>query len=141
MGMQVFPIWEFIPSMNPDNPPVRYVVQWASPETDKMMHEVCYVCHSNETQLPVYTRIAPISWIAAEHVNEGRARLNFSEQPLEEINPGLLIGFIQADRMPPEAYKLMHPEAHFTEEQKAILIQGIRDTFDSTLTTARAETP
>lgn len=129
MVIQFIPIWEFVPMMDPRNPPVRYEVQWASPEADHLMRMVCYTCHSNETRYPIYAQIAPVSWIAAEHVNEGRARLNFSEQPLDQINIGMLIAYIQSDAMPPGAYRLTHPEANLTEEQKAALIAGIRATI------------
>ncbi len=136
IALQFFPIWEFIPSMDPRNPPVKYEVQWASAEADEIMHTVCYTCHSNETEYPIYTRIAPVSWIASEHVTEGREHLNFSEQPLQDIHLGKLISYIQSDRMPPEAYRLVHPEANLTEQQKADLIAGIRATMEQTVTTA-----
>ena len=81
MLMQFIPIWEFVPTMDPRNPPVQYEIRWASDEADSIMRMVCYTCHSNETEYPIYAQIAPVSWIAAEHVNEGRQHLNFSEQP------------------------------------------------------------
>jgi hypothetical protein len=71
MALQFIPIWEFVPSMNPNNPPVEHQIYWGSPEADQLMHMACYTCHSNETEYPIYARIAPVSWIAAQHVNEG----------------------------------------------------------------------
>lgn len=127
--LQTFPIWRFEPVMDPRNPPVRYEVQWSSAEADNLMHTICYTCHSNETEYPLYLRLAPASWIAAQHVNEGRARLNFSEQPLHTLNPDLLIAMIRADLMPPQLYRLAHPEANLTPAQKEVLIRSIRDTF------------
>ncbi len=129
VALQTLPVWEFAPMMDPRNPPVRYEIQWAPPETAHIMETVCYTCHSNETEYPLYMRIAPLSWIAARNVNEGRARLNFSEQPLDTINMNLLIAMIQADVMPPPAYRLTHPEANLTPEQKQRLIEGIQTTF------------
>ncbi|MBZ0299152.1 MAG: heme-binding domain-containing protein [Anaerolineae bacterium] len=127
--IQAFPIWRYLPVMDPRNPPVRYEVQWSSAEADTLMHTICYTCHSNETEYPLYLRFAPASWIAAQHVNEGRAHLNFSEQPLDTLNPDLLIAMIRADLMPPHIYRLAHPEANLTAAQKEILIRSIRDTF------------
>src|SRR5690242_7978061 len=92
--LQFIPIWVFFPAMNPHNPPVRREVHWASAAADEIMHNVCYTCHSNETTFPFYAQIAPVSWFAAEHVNEGRAHLNFSEQPLDAIDPDVLIAYI-----------------------------------------------
>ena len=131
MLMQFIPIWEFVPTMDPRNPPVRYEIQWASDEADSIMRMVCYTCHSNETEYPIYAQIAPVSWIAAEHVNVGRQHLNFSEQPMDEISMGMLISYIQSDAMPPAAYRLTHPEANLSAAQKATLIDGIRATFNS----------
>ena len=39
----------------------------------------CNDCHSNQTKYPWYSEIAPISWFLAQHVNEGKEHLNFSE--------------------------------------------------------------
>lgn len=39
----------------------------------------CGDCHSNNTVWPWFTEIAPLSWIMAYSVNEGRKAVNFSE--------------------------------------------------------------
>jgi len=127
--IQFIPIWALVPRMDPRNPPVQREIQWASPEADRLMRMVCYTCHSNETQYPVYAQIAPVSWIAAGNVNAGRAQLNFSEQSPETINAERLIALIESDAMPPPAYRPTHPEANLTEAQKAALIEGIRATL------------
>jgi hypothetical protein len=130
MLIQFVPIWMVNPLLDPRNPPVQHNIQWASPEAATIMHTVCYTCHSNETEYPIYARIAPVSWIAAQHVNEGRAHLNFSEESPENLNVDLLISYIQSDAMPPAAYRLTHPEANLTAAQKAALIDGIRATLE-----------
>lgn len=129
--LQFIPIWRFVPSMNPMNPPVKYEIEWTNAEGAQLMHDICYVCHSNETVYPIYTRFAPISWIAAQHVNEGRDALNFSEQPAPTISADLLVAYIQSDIMPPALYRSVHPEANLTPEQKALLIATIRETLGS----------
>lgn len=140
IGLQFFPIWHFIPEMDPRNPPVRYEVDWA-PEAAHIMETTCYTCHSNETEFPVYMRIAPASWVAAQNVNDGRDHLNFSEEPLSAINPTLLIAMIRSDAMPPAAYRLTHPEANLTAEQKEALIAGIQATFSSAAAQANDAAP
>jgi hypothetical protein len=127
--LQFLPIWRLVPSMNPNNPPVEYQIEWQGAEGAKLMHEVCYVCHSNETVYPIYMRIAPMSWVAAQHVNEGREALNFSEQPPQFISAGMLVEHIESDEMPPALYRSVHPEANFTPEQKEALIATIYDTL------------
>ncbi len=39
----------------------------------------CRDCHSNATVWPWYTEIAPLSWLMASGVSEGRKAVNFSE--------------------------------------------------------------
>jgi len=39
----------------------------------------CRDCHSNNTVWPWYTQIAPLSWLMARGVAEGRKAVNFSE--------------------------------------------------------------
>jgi hypothetical protein len=39
----------------------------------------CGDCHSNQTVWPWYSEIAPLSWLMAYAVNEGRKAVNFSE--------------------------------------------------------------
>lgn len=39
----------------------------------------CNDCHSNRTVWPWYSEIAPISWLVASDVSDGRRHMNFSE--------------------------------------------------------------
>ena len=39
----------------------------------------CRDCHSNDTVWPWYTHVAPVSWLMASAVTEGRKVVNFSE--------------------------------------------------------------
>ena len=44
-----------------------------------VLKRACYDCHSNETTWPWYSRVAPVSWLVARDVREGRKELNFSD--------------------------------------------------------------
>ena len=61
------------------NPPVVQEPAWDSPQTRELAMAACGDCHSNETTWPAYSKIAPISWLVARDVEEGRSKLNFSE--------------------------------------------------------------
>ena len=61
------------------NPPVGAEPTWDSPETRALAKQACFDCHSNETEWPAYSRVAPVSWLIQHDVSEGRAALNFSE--------------------------------------------------------------
>src|SRR5271168_481582 len=50
-----------------------------------MLHAVCYDCHSHETRWPWYSRLAPMSWLIADDVNEGRKNLNLSDWPVNNL--------------------------------------------------------
>ncbi len=136
--IQIFPIGWIVPSMELKNPPVQHTIEWSSPEAIALMHQTCYVCHSNETRLPFYAQIAPISWVAAQNVNTARAALNFSEQNFQEINAYRLIAYIGSDLMPPQSYRMMHAEANLTESQKKILMDAIRVAADNPINTVVA---
>ncbi len=61
------------------NPPVVQGPAWDSPETEALARRACFDCHSNEVRVPWYGKVAPSAWIVRNHVDEGRAALNFSE--------------------------------------------------------------
>lgn len=53
-------------------------INWTSLETQQLAQNACFDCHSYQTELPWYGRVAPVSWVVARHVREGREELNFS---------------------------------------------------------------
>jgi hypothetical protein len=68
------PVWFF-----QTNPPVQSEPAWDSPQTRALAKRACFDCHSNETTWPLYSRVAPVSYIVTNHVVEGREKFNFSE--------------------------------------------------------------
>ncbi len=75
----------------------------------------CRDCHSNATVWPWYTQVAPLSWLMARGVDEGRKAVNFSEwgsySPSQQRT--LLSAScddVSAGRMP-GPWTLLHPEA------------------------------
>ena len=54
------------------NPPVTQEVKWDSPRTRELAVGACYDCHSNLTEWPWYSNVAPISWLTQKDVDEGR---------------------------------------------------------------------
>ena len=72
----------------PSNPPVTGEPAWDSPQTRALAVRACFDCHSNETEEPWYSNVAPISWAVSDHVESGRSKLNFSEfdKPQEDAD-------------------------------------------------------
>jgi hypothetical protein len=110
------------------NPGVAAEPAWDSPETRALAVRACFDCHSNATDWPWYSNIAPISWLSYNHVAEGRSILNFSEwgraQNTREVDETIREG-----SMPPLYYRVLHPSARLTDAEKTTLIDGLRATF------------
>ena len=107
------------------NPPVTGEVQAPDPVME-VLRGSCYDCHSNETEWPWYSKVAPVSWRIASHVREGREHLNFSEwQSLspEDQQEAREEVWEEAEEegMPLSDYLRMHPEAILTDPQLDIL--------------------
>ncbi|MBL7988844.1 MAG: heme-binding domain-containing protein [Chlorobi bacterium] len=91
-----------------------------------VLHTACMDCHSHTTEWPWFAHIAPISWIAAHNVDEGREHLNFSrwgsytpkqqKKLLDEIST-----VVRHDRMPPTLHKLAHPSARLSTNERFVL--------------------
>jgi hypothetical protein len=101
----------------------RYMEPFYGSEVGKTLARACGNCHSNQTTLPWYGQIAPVSWWIESHVRQGREALNFSDwtrysaavrrNELESI-----CGAISNKRMPPKSYTALHPEARLRAEDK-----------------------
>ena len=97
-------------------------------EVTELLKETCLNCHSNQITYPWYSEVAPVSWWIADHIEEGRERLNFSEwgnyssgkkshkaeESWEEM---------EEEEMPLPSYVFAHSEADLSEKEREILIQ------------------
>jgi Haem-binding domain len=92
-------------------------------EAGKVLAQACGNCHSNQTEWPWYSHVAPLSWWIHSHVRKGREELNFSRwtsysarQRRAKLDS--ICGVISTGRMPPWSYTMLHPEARLTEKEK-----------------------
>jgi Haem-binding domain len=93
------------------------------PQVAAILHAACYDCHSSETRWPWYSHIAPMSWLIASDVKEGREHLNLSDWPndnpthaakrLEDMSDEIGSG-----EMPLPKYIKIHAEARLTGIQR-----------------------
>ena len=117
---------QFIP-VNRNNPPVDNNLAISAPKNvEAILKNSCYDCHSNETVWPVYSYIAPISWLVAKDVKNGREELNFSEwnkldESKMEKKKKEIIEEISRDTMPMPIYLITHSTAKLSEEDKLLL--------------------
>lgn len=109
-------------------------IDWDSPETQQLWTRTCADCHSNDTQWPWYSSIAPSSWLLVAHVNAGRQEMNVSElDKMPAFRKANLANDmaqqIRSGNMPPSDYLILHPEARLSDAEKQHLIQGLQKTF------------
>jgi len=108
------------------NPPVVHDLMATNappPQIAAMLHAACYDCHSHETKWPWYSRVAPMSWLIANDVKDGREQLNFSDWPtnnsvraakkLEDMSEEIGYG-----NMPLKKYTMIHADARLTKSQR-----------------------
>jgi hypothetical protein len=115
-GIQLVPV-------DRTNPPVQSRMP-ASAQTQDVLRRACYDCHSNETRWPWYGHVAPVSWWLADHIEEGRTELNFSEwagtpQQLKKL--AKTPKEIAKGNMPPWYYRLAHRESRLSPADVAAL--------------------
>lgn len=104
-------------------------------EIASMLKVSCYNCHSNETQYPWYSYVAPASWLVAKDVREAREELNFSEwEDIEMVDQlGKLDDIyleVESGKMPMGIYTLIHTSAKLDEQQRQLIMTWAEDTMD-----------
>jgi len=108
------------------NPPVIHDLMASSatpPQVAAMLHAACYDCHSSETLWPWYSHIAPMSWLIASDVKEGREHLNLSDWPNDDPMRAAkrlenMSDEISSGEMPLPKYTKIHADARLTQIQR-----------------------
>lgn len=105
-------------------------------EVNTILEVACNDCHSNLTRYPWYANVQPVASWLANHVNEGKRKLNLSEftnrriavqnHKLEEI-----IEMVKEGEMPLGSYTWTHRDAVLTDAQKQLLVQWAQAGMDS----------
>lgn len=100
-------------------------------EVKEIINTSCADCHSNKTKYPWYSKIAPVSWYIAHHVNEGREHLNFSDwTTYNKYQKDHIIKDLEEEleekNMPLKSYLLIHKEAKLTQDQYNILLAWVK---------------
>lgn len=100
------------------------------PQLAAIVRRACQDCHSHNTAWPWYSLIAPVSWLVADDVEQGRAHLNFSQwsflsPEMSKIRMKEACREVRTKGMPPWQYRFMHPEARLSEEDVAIFCEAV----------------
>jgi hypothetical protein len=112
------------------NPPVLADAPWPTPESERIARSSCYSCHSNETDWPLYSYVAPMSWLVRSDVEAGRDELNFSDWGEDAGEADDAIETILEGSMPPDRYTVIHRDARLTEAEKDQLVQALTEIGD-----------
>lgn len=113
-----------VPGLRHDPTPVAEPA-WNSPQTRALAVRACYDCHSDQTRWPWYSHVAPVSWVVAHHVAEGRALLNFSHPSARRVSAARAARAVERGSMPPFYYTWMHPGARLTRGERQALAEGL----------------
>lgn len=130
----VFILIQFIrPEKNISNDETNAIttVMQVPNDVKEILKTSCNDCHSNYTVYPWYSEIAPISWYLADHVNEGKEHLNFSEwKAYNSKQKSHLIKDMDEEleehKMPLKSYLIIHKEAEMTEDQYRTLLNWVK---------------
>lgn len=100
-------------------------------EVKAIIKNSCADCHSNSTEYPWYSEIAPVSWYLAQHVNEGKEHLNFSEWTAYNSNQKKHIlkdlkEVLESHEMPLKSYLILHEDATLSNEEYEIFQNWVK---------------
>jgi hypothetical protein len=116
----IFIVIQFFPPKKNDNlvnPQNDIVFKMEIPTAvKKKIVDACYDCHSNKTAYPFYNNIAPVSWMIARDIKEGKEHLNFSEWANYDRKTQIklltkICDEIKAGEMPLKSYVFLHGRA------------------------------
>ena len=92
-------------------------------KTTRLLKSACYDCHSNTTNYPWYSNVAPISWWLQDHIDEAKSHVNFSEWTSYDEKKQLhklheCYEEVEHGEMPLESYTWIHSEANLSHEDR-----------------------
>lgn len=116
----------FRPDKNMSTPDPAEDLLTVSPAPEpvaQLIRNACYDCHSNHTNYPWYSQIAPVSWYLQAHIKKGKEDLNASTygslDKADKIEMLVdLCEVVEAGTMPLGSYELLHKSARLSEEDK-----------------------
>jgi len=92
------------------------------PGVMQIVERSCQSCHSEKTEWPWYSYVAPMSWLIEKDVDQGRSHMNLShwnEYSIEQQQEILakLSAVVRNRQMPLPRYTMLHPEARLSNSE------------------------
>jgi hypothetical protein len=116
------------------------------PQAVRTIERSCQNCHSEKTEWPWYSYVAPMSWMIENDVQRGRSHMNLSRwngynsEEQQEILSRMSV-LVRSRAMPLPRYLLLHPEAKLSDADVAYLYQWARNERKRLKAAAAAESP
>jgi Haem-binding domain len=93
------------------------------PDVFEVLQRSCQNCHSDKTEWPWYSHIAPMSWLVEGDVSQARSHMNLShwgEYTVEEQQDLLArIGSaVRSGEMPPARYTMIHGNSKLSPAER-----------------------
>jgi len=113
-----------------------HMAEVVNPQVGAILDRSCQDCHSNRTNWPWYSHVAPVSWIVSKHVSEGREMLDFSawtDQSRAESERMLICDAVASGSMPLASYTMIHRKARLSK----LDVKLICDWADATSTPSK----
>jgi hypothetical protein len=130
LAIQLVPVNRSNPTVDQSRP--IYTTLPVPNSVKAVFERSCEDCHSNQTAWPWYSYVAPVSWVVAHDVHEGRKKMNFSEwgsysaQRKEDRLEEICEQVTNAD-MPDRKYAIFHRSARPTSQERDAVCQWTED--------------
>jgi uncharacterized membrane protein len=102
-----------------------------APRVLHVFERSCQNCHSENTEWPWYSYVAPASMMIESDVAGARSEMNlsrWSEYSVEDQQAILtsLAAAIRNREMPPSRYTMIHPQSRLSEEERRLIYNWAR---------------
>ena len=116
------------------------------PETLAIVQRACQNCHSQQTEWPWYSHVAPVSWLLARDVQQARSHMNLSRWQDYSTDDRLRLlseigSAVRNREMPRQRYLLLHPEARLTDGERQQIYRWTRNERNRIETRQTGATP
>lgn len=125
-------IIQFVPKKLPENTlnsaQDLLAVEQVPGNIREILTRACYDCHSYQTVYPWYAYVAPVSWLVAKDIREGRKKLNLSEWGIMKKRSRIKVlsemaDEVDSEEMPMPIYLIMHQDAKLNANERQDLIK------------------
>jgi hypothetical protein len=128
---QFFPVDRNNPAIDPSK--TLFATKVVPASAQSILQRSCKDCHSDETNWPWYSRVAPASWLVASDVHGARHKMNFSEwagytdrQKQDKVDG--ICEEVGSGDMPPLDYTLIHRNAVLSQQERDVLCRWVKAT-------------